>query len=188
MLISLRQQIPPELGYLFRDMTSRTFRLEDTFLDPHLVVTQRGVYLPDLVRFVLRNSSRLVDRWVPNLIIPIESFLRCSGRFNVYTLFIFSRFNTRMKHNFVLISNFILNLKPNWISSSEHLIHWSKGFKFWPGSLQHTTRTRPRTTSLRGVEEALRFDCTVNVWTAGGPWYSYARETLKCLRVSMFWL
>ena len=62
MLISLRQQIPPELGYLFRDMTSRTFRLEDTFLDPHLVVTQRGVYLPDLVRFVLRNSSRLVDR------------------------------------------------------------------------------------------------------------------------------
>lgn len=55
-------QIPPELGYLFHDMTRRTFKLEDTLLDPHLVVTQRGVYLPDLIRFVLRNSSRLVDR------------------------------------------------------------------------------------------------------------------------------
>nr|XP_022308082.1 peroxidase-like protein 3 [Crassostrea virginica] len=61
-------QIPPELGYLFRDMTSRTFRLEDTFLDPHLVVTQRGVYLPDLVRFVLRNSSRLVDRQIESAV------------------------------------------------------------------------------------------------------------------------
>jgi hypothetical protein len=43
-------------------MTRQTFKLEDTLMDPHLVVTEDGTYLSDLVRFVLQNSSRLVDR------------------------------------------------------------------------------------------------------------------------------
>ncbi|XP_062615951.1 peroxidase-like protein 3 [Saccostrea cucullata] len=61
-------QIPPQLGYLFKDMTSRSFKLEDTLMDPHLVVTQNGVYLPDLVRFVLQNNSRLVDRQIESAV------------------------------------------------------------------------------------------------------------------------
>lgn len=80
--------IPPELGYLFHDMTRRTFKLEDTLLDPHLVVTQRGVYLPDLIRFVLRNSSRLVDREIEsavrnNLFVDNQGLSFDLGAFNI---------------------------------------------------------------------------------------------------------
>ncbi|XP_061193219.1 peroxidase-like protein 3 [Saccostrea echinata] len=60
-------QIPPELGYMTRMFaTSRVFKSEDVFMDPHIVVTQQGQNIPDLARFLLATPSRKIDRQIEN--------------------------------------------------------------------------------------------------------------------------
>ncbi|XP_062569461.1 peroxidasin homolog pxn-2-like [Saccostrea cucullata] len=60
-------QIPPELGYMTRMFaTSRVFKSEDVFMDPHIVVTQQGQNIPDLARFLLGTPARKVDRQIEN--------------------------------------------------------------------------------------------------------------------------
>lgn len=78
--------------------------------------------------------------------------------------------------------------KRNRVGSSEQSFRRQSGPELWPGGLQHTERAGSRTTSLRGLEEALRPQCTNHFWASGGSWYSYARKTIKCLRVRFFFL
>lgn len=57
-------QIPPNMAYVLRDYMTRIRPVptESMFHDPHMLITQKGRWVPDLARFIITSNSMKTDR------------------------------------------------------------------------------------------------------------------------------